>query len=54
MYLVVDEKCKNVSPNKKYLNSNKKSMVKPGFRSEKQPKIKGRKKQKEQENLNNN
>ncbi|MGL5020809.1 MAG: hypothetical protein ACRC5R_02115 [Mycoplasmatales bacterium] len=53
MYLVIDEKCKNVSPNKKYLNSNKKSMVKPGFRIKKQPKIKGRKKQREQEISNN-
>lgn len=46
MYLVVDEKCKNNTPNKNYLNANKDTLVNKGFRVEKQVKIKGRKKQK--------
>jgi hypothetical protein len=46
MYIVVDEKCKNYTPNRKYLESNKESSVKNGFRAEKAVKVKGRKKQK--------
>jgi hypothetical protein len=46
MYIVVDEKCKNYTPNRKYLESNKESSFKNGFRAEKAVKVKGRKKQK--------